>query len=421
MVPVTRHWLGALLLVLAAAPASAQSINTLLPGLAASGARLDPDAAHFLSPPGGGASMADVSNAIGTRLSTFPLFPTWGVPVPGTAGEGDNLVLSSGSFGQGVATGGRGHFRMGLVHQGIEYGRIDGFDLRDSDLKVALVHTGSHFSSADADAIEQVVSMDLDRKATGLFAAVGVTDRLDVGVIVPMVHVNVNARITSYLRRAPGSSSGTHGFDALQLANRTMYGDWTRNGLGDVEVRAKLRAASQFALTGGVRLPTGDENDWLGSGALQVSGGAIWSGRFGRVAPRVNAGYTYSREDEDAFEMPHEINYGGGVDIALSRFVSVSGDAVGRTLRDVARLRSGTIVLPGTTGAPGTAATAGLTSDGVLLATAETSNVQTMFGAAGIRVLVARHLLLSGDYMFPILDRGLAPKMGVMLGANLLF
>lgn len=421
MVPVTRHWLGALLLVLAAAPVSAQSINSLLPALAASGARLEPDAPHFVAPPTGGASIADVSNAIGTRLTTFPLFPTWGVPVTGTAGDGENLILSSGSFGQGVATGGRGHFRMGLVHQGTEYGRIDGFDLRDSELKVALVHDGRHFSAADADAIEQVVSMDLDRKVTGLFAAVGVTDRLDVGVIVPVVHVNVNARITSYLRRAPGSPDGTHGFDALQLANRTVYGDWTRNGLGDVEVRAKLRAATQLAFTGGVRLPTGDEDDWLGSGALQASGGAIWSGRVGRVAPRVNAGYTYSREDEDAFELPHEINYGGGAEIAVSRYVSVSGDAVGRMLLDVPRLRSGPIVLPGAPGVSGTAATPGLSAENVLLATGDTSNVQTMFGAAGIRVLVARHVLLSGDYIFPILDRGLAPKMGVMLGANVLF
>ena len=56
MLRVTRSWLGALLLVLAAGPASAQSINSLLPALAASGARLDPDVPHFVSPPAGGAS-----------------------------------------------------------------------------------------------------------------------------------------------------------------------------------------------------------------------------------------------------------------------------------------------------------------------------------------------------------------------------
>jgi hypothetical protein len=84
-------------------------------------------------------------------------------------------------------------------------------------------------------------------------------------------------------------------------------------------------------------------------------------------------------------------------------------------IRDVAKLRSGTIVLPGAAGA------AGYTSENVLLQAGDGSDVQTMFGAAGIRVLVARHLLLSGDYLFPILDRGLAPKMGVLLGANVLF
>lgn len=412
---VTRHWLGALLLVLAATPASAQSINSLLPALAASSARLDPDVPHFVSPPSAGASIVDLSNAIGSRLATFPMVPTWGLPTSGSSGEGDNLLLSSGAFGQGAATGGRGNFRVGLAFQGTEFGYVDGFNLRDSELKVALAHSTTHGSASDADAIEQVVSMDLDRKVTSLFAAVGVSDRFDVGVTLPMVHVNVNARITSYLRRAAGSPDSTHGFDALQLANRTSYGDWTRNGIGDVEVRGKLRAATQLAVIGGVRVPTGDEDDWLGAGAWQVNGGALWSGSFGRVAPHANAGYTFSREGENGFTVPDEITYGAGVDVALSRYVSVSGDAVGRTLRDVARLRSGTIVLPGAAGA------AGFTSENVLVQSGNGSDVQTMFGAAGIRVLVARHLLLSGDYIFPILDRGLAPKMGVLLGANVLF
>lgn len=416
MVRVTRHWFGALLLVLAAGPASAQSINSLLPALAASGARLDPDVPHFVSPPAGGGTAAEISAAIGTRLSTFPTIPAWGVPMAGAAGEGDNLVLSSSAFGQRVATGGRGHFRMGLVFQGIEYGAVDGFNLRDSELKVALRHTGApHNSASDADAIEQVISMDLDRKVSSLFAAGGVTDRLDIGVIVPLVHVNVNARITSYLRRAVGSAETTHGFDAIQLANRTVYGDWTRNGIGDIEVRAKLRAATQLAFTGGVRLPTGDEEDWLGAGALQVSGGAIWSGSFGRVTPRLSGGYTFSREGDNGFEVPDEINYAGGVDVGISRFVSFSADLVGRTIRDVASLKAGTLVLPSAGGA------AGYTSENVLLQSGDRDNVQAMFGAAGIRVLVARHLLLSGDYIFPVLDGGIAPKMGVVLGANILF
>lgn len=414
MVPVTRHWLGALLLVLAAAPASAQSINTLLPALAASGARLAPDTGHFVSPPSGAAGIESVTSAIGSRLASFPLVAPWGVPTSGAPGEGGNLVLSSGAFGQSAATGGRGRFRAGLAFQGTEFGSLDGFNLRDSELKLVLAHTGSHGTQSEADVIEQYVSMDLDRKVTGLFAAVGVNDRIDVGVIVPMVHVNVEARISSFIRRAAGTLPSTHRFDALELANRTTYGAFTQNGIGDVEVRAKVRAASQLAFTGGVRMPTGDEDDWLGVGAWQMSGGALWSGSFGRIAPRLNAGYTFSREG-DVFEVPDEINYGGGVEVSVSRFVSASVDAVGRTIRDVARVRRGTITLPAVAGLPG------FVSEGSLLAAAGTSDVQSMFGAAGIRVLVARHLLLSGDYLFPILDGGVAPKMGLMLGANLLF
>ena len=162
-------------------------------------------------------------------------------------------------------------------------------------------------------------------------------------------------------------------------------------------------------------MPTGDEDDWLGAGAWGFNGGALWSGSVGRFAPRANAGYTFSREREDGFDVPDEINYGFGTDVALSRFVSASVDAVGRVIRDVREFQSGTLVLPGATGAPG------FTSEGVLLEPTGTTEMQALFGSAGVRVLVARHLLLSGDYIFPILDGGLAPKMGVVVGANFVF
>jgi hypothetical protein len=403
-------------LILAAGPATAQSLNELLPALTIQGARQHPGGRDFETTPAGAATAADIAAGLGTRLSRFPTAPFWGTIESGGPADGGNLVLTAGSFGERAATGGRGRFRMGIVHQGTEYGSLDGFNLRRNDMKLVLAHSSApHAAPPDADALEQFVSMDLDRRSTALFAAFGLSDRLDVGILVPAVHVNVNARVTSFIRRADGSGEDIHSFDPLYLANRTEYGDWTRNGLGDIELRAKLRARRNVALTGGVRAPTGDEDDWLGLGAWQMSGGLIVSGTAGRVGPRMNVGYTYSRETSGGIDVADEINYGAGFDLALSRYVTLSADAVGRSLLDVTRLRSGSLTLPPAT------TTVGFTSTNALLASSDHTNIHTAFGSAGARVLAGQHLLLSSDVYFPILDRGLAPKIGLVLGANILF
>lgn len=403
-------------LVLTATPASAQTLNELLPSLAVTGARQHPGGRDFQTVPAGAATASDIATGIGTRFPRFPIASFWGTVESGGPADGGNLVLTAGGFGERAATGGRGRFRLGIVHQGTEYGSLDGFDLRGNDLKLVLAHNPDlHAVPADADALEQYLAMDLDRRSTALFAAFGLSDRLDVGLLVPAVHVNVNARVTSFIRRAAGSEEDVHSFDPLYLANRTEYGDWTRTGIGDIELRAKLRASRNVALTGGVRAPTGDEENWIGLGAWQVSGGFVVSGSAGRVGPRLNAGYTHSRETSDGVNVPDEINFGAGLDLALSRFVTVSADAVGRSLLDVTRLRSGSLTLP----VAGT--TAGFSSTGVLLASTDRSTIHTAFGSAGIRVLAARHLLLSSDVFFPILEKGLAPKLGVVFGANILF
>ena len=406
----------AIVLTLAATPAAAQSLSQLLAGLTVTGARQHPGGRDFETTPAGAATAADIAGGIGSRLPRFPMAPFWGTIESGGPADGGNLVLTSGSFGERAATGGRGRFRMGIFHQGTEYGSLDGFNLRRNDMKLVLAHSSApHTAPPDADALEQFVSMDLDRRSTALFMAFGLSDRLDIGVLVPAVHVNVNARVTSFIRRAAGSDEDIHSFDPLYLANRTEYGDWTRNGIGDVELRAKLRASRNVAVTAGVRAPTGDEDNWIGLGAWQMSGGLIVSGTAGRVGPRVNAAYTYSRETSEGLEVADEINYGAGVDVALSRYVSVSVDAVGRALLDVTRLRSGSVTLPPAT------ATTGFTSTNVLLASADRSDIHMAFGSGGVRVLAGQHLLLSGDVYFPILDKGLAPKVGVVFGANVLF
>jgi hypothetical protein len=413
--------LSVLLALVWSAPAAAQPLSQVLPDFIVAGRPQSPHPGHFTASPSGAATPADFAAAIGVRLVTFPVVPAWGVPADPGGASGDGLRLTGAAFGELAATGGAQRFRFALAHQGIEYGSIDGVNLRGTGLQLLAGHApgAAHGDASDGDVVEQVVSMDLDRRVTTFSAAYGLTDRLDVGVIVPFVQVNVQARMTTFLRRAPGSPDSGHGFDALDLANRTIYGDWTRNGIGDLEARAKLRFGGGprgLAATGGVRLPTGDEANWHGIGAWQASAGLVWSGPLtDRYGPRFHGGYTFSGTRDDGVAVPDEIHYGAGLDAAVAPRVTLSVDAIGRSLRDVALVRRGVLTTTPVGGGPGYEA-----SD-ILLAPAGTGTVHGVFGSAGGRVLLTDGLLLNADVVFPLFGDGLRPKMGIVVGMNFLF
>ena len=86
----------------------------------------------------------------------------------------------------------------------------------------------------------------------------GVTDRFDIGGAIPFVRVSLQGqRVDTYRGR--------------ELVQAT--GSASASGLGDVVVRAKYNVlrdgGSGLAVAGEARLPTGNEEDLLGTGQHQ--------------------------------------------------------------------------------------------------------------------------------------------------------
>ena len=76
------------------------------------------------------------------------------------------------------------------------------------------------------------------------------------------------------------------------------------SGLGDVVLRGKYNFHKGFAGAFDIRLPTGDEEELLGSGATQIKLLLIARGKkydvfYGGLHPHLNIGYTYSTGDYD--------------------------------------------------------------------------------------------------------------------------
>src|SRR4029450_4255969 len=94
------------------------------------------------------------------------------------------------------------------------------------------------------------------------------------------------------------------------------------SGLGDVVVRGKynfMRKPS-MAMAAGVdlRLPTGKEEDLLGSGATQAKAYLIVGGAAKKVSPRASLGYTFSSGGgEVTGDLPNELGYSAGLDVAV--------------------------------------------------------------------------------------------------------
>ena len=201
-----------------------------------------------------------------------------------------------------------------------------------------------------------------------LFATYGVSDSFDLGLAVPFVHVDLDARVDGRIfRTASGANSPTHSFDTAGADRATFTESGSSNGLGDMSIRAKynfLRGdVTSFAAGLDLRLPTGDKDELLGTGATRAEMMFIYSGDYGRVSPHVNIGYTLSSGesssaasqldvDEDDhrldtivglqlaavdLEVPDEFNYVFGLNVAAHSRVTLGFDVRGRTLFDVSR------------------------------------------------------------------------------------
>ena len=98
-------------------------------------------------------------------------------------------------------------------------------------------------------------------------------------------------------------------------------------GLADVVVRTKYTvyddAGTGIAGAVDLRLPTGRQEDLLGTGSTSAKFSAIGSVESGRISTHANAGVTVGG-------LARELSYGGALAMAASSHVTVIGEVLGR-------------------------------------------------------------------------------------------
>jgi hypothetical protein len=260
-----------------------------------------------------------LTNSIGSNVANLPVSAAsggstfsfqGGVPVRTSTSAGP-------IFAERAQTLGRGRLLAGVTHSGVHFKTIRGVEL--SNLQFTFTHANTNFPGCDSiaggdcsllgvptlenETIDLNLALDVSLTVTSFLLTYGITDRIDIGVVVPLVNTSLNG--TSNAQINPfGPPPAVHFFggtpqNPVLTAARFVEGSST--GIGDVVARVKVNLSRgervSVALLADTRFPTGSDQDLLGSGAFAERGLAIVSAQFGGFSPHANVGYIHRAGD----------------------------------------------------------------------------------------------------------------------------
>jgi hypothetical protein len=305
--------------------------------------------AHFIpSESEANASLLTFLNqTIARNVANFPLSST--VASQTFTFVGGVPTLTSNSFGPILAergqTLGAGRFNAGLNYSRLRFSSLRGVPL--DRVQLTFVHENSDFPNCDVifggdcseygfpiwehDRITLDLDLRMEAEVYAFYVTFGLTDWLDIGFAAPVVDFRLDGLSTAKILPADGLPAlhffgGTPTAPILEAERRNSG---RSSGIGDIATRMKARIlrgeALDIALLGELRLPTGREDDFLGSGSLNARGLFIGSATFADFSPHVNIGFAYRGADLDQ----HVVELITGFDHRLSGWATLAVDVLG--------------------------------------------------------------------------------------------
>ena len=431
--------------------ASAQTINLrdLLTDFLRQGITLAPPpvgfshSAHFI-----GAdspqflALQEFNTQLGSQLSSFPLASSAGGftyrfdPALGV------LTRTTDSFGPIFAeradTIGTGKFNLGLNYNHFTFDRIDRLDLRAGDVALVFTHQDTNNDGSnlqfffEGDVITANLFLKVSTDITAFVATYGVTDRFDIGAAFPIVRVDIQARSDAVIQRlatdpkgdGSGLNADTHKF-ANGTTRETITQSGSASGVGDIVLRAKYRLVGEprggLAVAADVRVPTGDERDLLGTGALRLTGSLIGSAHLGSFSPHINAGYTWADKSRGGGTIPDEINYTVGFDVAAHPRLTFAFDVIGRDFRNSTRVT--TVNTDFAANSQTDARLPPIISHTTFprLTLEPVQNLNTLLGSAGFKFNPFGNLLVTVNALFSIKQAGLQDRFTPLVALDYSF
>jgi hypothetical protein len=282
--------------------------------------------------------------AIASSAGTFAFNSTFtGITFDVAAGVPVEMQDSLGPLlAESATTLGKGKIDLAFGASHFKYDRIDGQKLDDILLDfphedccsfqgaVQRPPPDGVLSGFETDLVRVNLDIDLEYDVYAFFANYGLTDRWDVGIVVPVISVDASARAHAEVVSISGAT-GVHSFFGQdELQNSSTGG--SKTGIGDVVLRTKYNflrdrgAAPDLSLLAQITVPSGDEENLLGAGETRYKAGLIASKRYGAFGPHLNVAY----EASTGPDYLDNLTYAAGFDVRTSPTFTAGLDLLGR-------------------------------------------------------------------------------------------
>ncbi len=363
---------------------------------------------------GRNSSLGSLSPTIAAQLSQLPI----ATAVSGTglsfSRELGVFTTSAESLGtiltQRGETLGRGKFMVSFNYQRFAFDSVDGIDLEHLPIVSRADFTSmSTYTQADSH-----ISLRVDQ-FIGL-GTIGLTDRLDVSFVLPFSKVTLATAASLHAYNVDSANLPLSDYD---VGNVFLAGSAT--GIGDVAVNVKANALKRermhIAIGSELRFPTGDEANYLGTGAYGIKPYIVMS-RRGRFTPNVSLGYQwnstsalYTNSTTGAkLNLPSSLFYAGGMDFRVTKRLTLTSEFLGQYVVSGPRLAVGEITVPGAPQNPYRTVTT----------SSDASYAMNNLGG-GFKANPFKGLLLSAAVMFKLDNGGLRSKCIPLAGVSYRF
>jgi hypothetical protein len=400
-----------------------------------------------------------LGSAIATQLAILPIIsPASGFTYKYDSGTGA-FQRSTTTFGpiytERPETIGRGKVYFGVSYQRFRFDSLDGINLHSVPSVFSHVPKSGQNGTAEIyenDVIQGTNNLTFNMDQTMLFGTVGVTDRIDVSLALPLVSARMGASSNDQIIRVSGPTfvpstgggpfANPHQFNANPASLTNVYdARGSATGVGDITIRIKGNViqseAVRVAVALDIRTPTGNARELLGSGSTGIKPFiAISTGK--RVSPHANLGYQYNGSSilagnltgttisEDASgntviqngpatkgHVPGNLVFAAGADIGMTGRVTLAFDYLGQTVFNAPRVFQSNFVtanIPGGTGA--------ITLPNIV-GRKETMTLSS--GTAGVKVNLFGGLLLTANVLFRLDNNGLRQNVTPLIGLSRTF
>ena len=304
---------------------------------------------HFTYDPNQANPLSDLNNEIASQVLPLPVNASPGGFTYRFDPDTGEYVRTSKKLGLLVGerpqTLGKGSFSVGLAYTFYSYDKFEGDDL--GNLHARLDHEPIPGLPLDRqppdvnDWIDINLDVDIRVQAFAFSGTYGVTDRIDLTAVIPYVDVDMDVDAAATYFDADGLAG-----DEYRFGDESPYdsASGSKSGLGDIILAGKYfwidRDRFDLAAALRVKLDTGDEDNFLGTGST-----TIWPGVLGTyelteiVTATLNLGYEFDLDNNERNKLIYKIGLDSGDDkftaaLEILGRHELNGDGIGDDLID---------------------------------------------------------------------------------------